>query len=59
MIWSIGATVDEQSRKHIDYILRELEAAIFPASATVYEYVIKEDKRDFVNWDSELKGAMM
>jgi hypothetical protein len=39
--------------------LRELEAAIFPASATVFEYMIKLDKRDFVNWDDELKGNMM
>jgi hypothetical protein len=59
MIWSVGATVDEVSRKQIDYILRELEAALFPASATVYEYFIKLEKRDFVNWDDELKGTML
>jgi dynein heavy chain len=29
LIWSVGATVDEQSRKLIDYILRDIES-MFP-----------------------------
>lgn len=29
LIWSIGATVEEQSRREIDYVLRDIES-MFP-----------------------------
>jgi dynein heavy chain len=43
IVWSIGASVDEQSRKQIDYILRDIES-MFPHNYTVYEYFINTEK---------------
>lgn len=39
LIWSIGATVEEGSRREIDYILRDIES-MFPHSNTVYEHYL-------------------
>jgi dynein heavy chain len=39
LIWSVGATVNEQSRKEIDNIMRDIEA-MFPHTNTVFEYYI-------------------
>lgn len=39
LIWSIGATVEETSRREIDYILRDIES-MFPHSNTVYEHYL-------------------
>lgn len=59
LVWSIGATVDEESRKWINTIVTEIDTAVFPPqNYTVYEYMIKLDKLDFVPWDAELKSAM-
>lgn len=57
LIWSIGATVDEVSRREIDNVLRDIDS-IYPHSATAFEYFIKLEKRDFVNWEDELKSSM-
>jgi len=46
LIWSVGGTVEEQSRKEIDYVLRDIES-IFPSSNTIYEHYISEEKRDW------------
>jgi dynein heavy chain len=53
LIWSIGATVDEASRKNIDYILRDINS-IFPHSNTVFEHYINLEKHDFAPWDEKL-----
>lgn len=39
LIWSVGATVNEQSRREIDNIMRDIEA-MFPHTNTVFEYYI-------------------
>jgi len=52
LIWSIGATVDEASRKNIDYILRDINS-IFPHSNTVFEHYINLEKHDFAPWDEK------
>jgi len=39
LIWSVGATVEEGSRRDIDYILRDIES-MFPHSNTVYEHYL-------------------
>jgi len=39
MIWSVGATVDEFSRREIDNVMRDTDAQ-FPNQDTVYEYYI-------------------
>ena len=55
LIWSIGATVEEQSRKEIDYILRDIES-MFPHSNTVYEHYINGEKKDWAPWDEKLQA---
>jgi dynein heavy chain len=57
MIWSVCCTVDESSRKAMDDAVREVEP-LFPPSHTIFEYFIKLEKRDFVNWETELGGGM-
>lgn len=57
LFWSIGAAVDENSRREIDNILRDIDS-LYPAQATCFEYFIKLEKRDFVNWEDELKSSM-
>jgi dynein heavy chain len=39
LIWSVGVTVDENSRTFIDYILRDIES-MFPHSNTVFDHYI-------------------
>lgn len=53
IIWSIGATVDEASRREIDNILRDIEP-MFPHSNTVYEHHIDLQKKDWVSWESTI-----
>lgn len=55
LIWSIGATVEEESRKEIDYIIRDIEA-MFPHSNTVFEYYINQEKKLWASWDEKLQA---
>jgi len=53
LIWSIGATVEEGSRREIDLILRDIES-MFPHSNTVFDHFINTEKRDWAPWDEKL-----
>jgi len=53
LIWSIGATVEDSSRKDIDYILRDIES-MFPHSNTVFEHYIHTEKKDWSSWEDKL-----
>jgi dynein heavy chain len=53
LIWSIGATVDEQSRREVDNILRDIEP-MFPHSNTVYEYYVDTEKKDWASWELKI-----
>lgn len=55
LVWSVGATVEEESRKHIDGILRDIES-LFPHANTVYEHHVSADKRDWAAWEEKLAG---
>jgi len=55
IIWSIGATVDEGSRRELDVILRDIEP-MFPTTNTVFEYYISPDKKDWSQWEDKLKS---
>ena len=55
VIWSVGATVEEDSRKRIDDILRDIES-IFPHQNTVYEHYINFEKRDWGAWEERLSA---
>jgi dynein heavy chain len=53
LIWSIGATVEEDSRREIDFILRDIES-IFPHQYTVFDHFINAEKRDWTPWEEKL-----
>jgi dynein heavy chain len=55
LIWSVGATVDEQSRKSIDYLMRDIES-MYPHSNTVFEHYVNTEKRDFAPWEEQLQA---
>jgi len=50
IIWSIGATLAEQSRRELDLVLRDIEP-MFPHLNTVYEYHVSPEKQDFSPWE--------
>lgn len=53
LIWSIGATVDEQSRRFIDIVMRDIEP-MFPHSNTVYEYFVNTEKKEWDSWEQRI-----
>ncbi|XP_066933177.1 dynein axonemal heavy chain 2-like [Clytia hemisphaerica] len=54
LIWSICASVDEDSRRKIDNFLRELEGS-FPSKDTVYEYHVDVKQKTWVSWEDKLR----
>ena len=53
LIWSIGASLDDDSRKKFDSFLREMDSR-FPPNDTVYEYWIDAKKKTWESWESKL-----
>jgi len=43
LIWSFGASVNEEGRNVFDYYMREIES-MFPNNNTVYDYYINTEK---------------
>ena len=56
MIWSIGATIDEASRRELDIVIRDIEP-MFPTTNTVFDYYINTKKNDWAPWDEMLKAG--
>lgn len=56
LIWSIGASVDEDGRKKLDSYIRELEGT-FPNKDTVYEYYVDTKQRAWVQWEEKLRSG--
>ncbi|XP_031567025.1 dynein heavy chain 2, axonemal-like, partial [Actinia tenebrosa] len=56
LIWSICASVDEESRKKMDNFLRELEGQ-FPAKDTVYEYHVDIKQKTWASWEDKLRAG--
>ena len=56
MIWSICASVDEQSRKKMDNYIRELEGQ-FPSKDTVYEYYVDVKQKGWALWEEKLRSG--
>jgi dynein heavy chain len=46
LIWSVGCTVESESRVEIEQIIREVMTGI-PLTGTVYDYYINPDRKDF------------
>jgi hypothetical protein len=55
-MWSIGATVDDDSRKDIDACMRELDAQ-FPHKDSVYEYYVDPKKKGWTHWEEKLNAS--
>lgn len=53
LVWSICATVNEESRFRVDNFIREIEGT-FPLRDTVYEYFVDSRLRMFVSWEERL-----
>lgn len=58
MIWSVGATVDEQSRRELDLVIRDIEP-MFPTTNAVFDYYINTKKCDWAPWEEWLKPQML
>eukprot|EP00795_Rhopilema_esculentum_P016694 gene16694-8141_t len=56
LIWSVCASVDEESRKKMDNFLRELEGQ-FPAKDTVYEYYVDTKQKSWALWEDKLRAG--
>ncbi|CAK0888334.1 unnamed protein product [Prorocentrum cordatum] len=56
LVWSLGATVNEDSRYLVDQAVRGIPDCqnLFPPSQTVYEYGFNFEKLDFGLWEDRL-----
>jgi dynein heavy chain, axonemal len=55
LIWSFGATVNEEGRKMIDYHIRDIES-MFPHSNTVFDYYINNEKNEWASWEDKINA---
>ena len=46
IVWSLGATADEEGRKRVDACLRDIES-IYPPQGSVYDYFVDVERRGF------------
>ena len=49
ILWSIGATANEEGRLKFDQCIRELDASI-PPQGTVYDYFVDVERKEYRNW---------
>ncbi|XP_065644391.1 dynein axonemal heavy chain 2 isoform X2 [Hydra vulgaris] len=56
LIWSVCGSVDEDSRKKIDNLLRDLDGQ-FPAKDTVYEYYVDPKQKCWTSWEDQLRSG--
>jgi len=56
LIWSVGATLTDGSRKRFDMFLREKDSR-FPANDTVFEFFVDGKKKQWQPWDRKLPSA--
>eukprot|EP01135_Chromosphaera_perkinsii_P005558 Nk52_evm107s352 gene=Nk52_evmTU107s352 len=55
-IWSIGGSIDEESRKLFDNFLREIEGQ-FPSKDSVFEYCVEPRKRAWAPWEEKISSG--
>ncbi|KAI9004259.1 dynein heavy chain and region D6 of dynein motor-domain-containing protein [Gaertneriomyces semiglobifer] len=53
IIWTLGGSLTNESRKRFDMFLREIEGQ-FPSKDTVYEYYVEKQTREWVPWEDKL-----
>ncbi|KAL9644994.1 hypothetical protein ABK040_004487 [Willaertia magna] len=56
LIWSIGATVDEEGRKKMDMLFREFDPQ-FPSADTVYDYYIDAKSKLWKPWSDKVNSS--
>ncbi|KAJ3206517.1 Dynein heavy chain 2, axonemal [Entophlyctis luteolus] len=54
VIWSLGGTLTDESRKKFDMFLREIDGQ-FPSKDTVYEYLVDKQTKSWVPWEDKLQ----
>ncbi|KAI8853504.1 dynein heavy chain, N-terminal region 2-domain-containing protein [Chytridium lagenaria] len=53
VIWSLGGSLTEESRRRFDMFLREIEGQ-FPSKDTVYEYYVDKQNKTWLPWEEKL-----
>ena len=53
LVWSIGATVDDMSRRKFNTCLSDIDS-IFPPTNTIYDYNVDITKNEFVPWENKV-----
>lgn len=56
LIWSIGGSLNDESRKRFDNFLREMDSR-FPGNDTVFEFYVDGRKKQWQHWDEKLPSA--
>ncbi|KAJ3321161.1 Dynein heavy chain 2, axonemal [Blyttiomyces sp. JEL0837] len=56
LIWSLGGSLTDESRKRFDMFLREIEGQ-FPSKDTVYEYVVDKQNKTWASWEDKLQAG--
>ncbi|KAI9356982.1 dynein heavy chain and region D6 of dynein motor-domain-containing protein [Zopfochytrium polystomum] len=56
VIWAIGGSLTDESRRKFDMFMREIEG-LFPSKDTVYEYSVDKQTKTWVPWEDKLPTA--
>ncbi|KAI9101992.1 dynein heavy chain and region D6 of dynein motor-domain-containing protein [Phlyctochytrium arcticum] len=56
VIWALGGSLTDESRKRFDMFLREIEGQ-FPSKDTVYEYYVDKQNKGWAAWEDKLPTA--
>lgn len=56
LIWSLGGSLTDDSRKRFDMFLREIEGQ-FPSKDTVYEYYVDKQNKAWAPWEDKLPSG--
>ncbi len=55
LIWSVGASLDEDGRKKFTTCLAEIESML-PPTGTAFDYFLDISKNEFVEWNTKVPG---
>lgn len=56
VIWTVGGSMTEQSRKKFDMFLREIDGQ-FPSKDTVFEYCVDKQNKTWQPWEEKLQAG--
>jgi dynein heavy chain len=56
IIWTVGGTLTESSRKKFDMFLREIDGQ-FPSKDTVFEYYVDKQNKTWQPWENKLQAG--